>query len=65
MLRSLLTLAAVGVAGFVVWNVVAALLFPLLVGFLALVVKIALIALLVFALYRIMRRVNRPRVETS
>lgn len=65
MLRSLLTLAAVGVAGLVVWNVVAALLLPLLVGFLALVVKIALIALLVFVLFRVFRRADRPHLESS
>ena len=37
----------------------------MLFGFLALVIKIALIALLVFVLYRMFRRVTAPRPEAS
>lgn len=65
MLRSLLALAAVGVAGVVVWKLVWVLLLPMLFGFLALAIKIALIGALVYVLYRVFRSATRPRVETS
>ena len=58
MRRSLLTLAALGVAGLVAWKLVWVMLLPMLFGFLALAVKVALIALLVFVLYRVFRRMN-------
>ena len=64
MLRTLLTLAAVGVAGIVAWKLVWVMLLPMLFGFLALAVKIALIALLVFVLFRLLRRAGQPSVQT-
>jgi hypothetical protein len=60
MLRSLLTLAALGIAGLVAWKLVWVMLLPMLFGFLALAVKIALIALLIFVLYRVFRRAAQP-----
>jgi hypothetical protein len=65
MLRSLLALAAVGVAGVVVWKLVWVLLLPMVFGFLALAIKIALIGLLVYVLYRVFRSATRPRPEAS
>jgi hypothetical protein len=65
MLRSLLTLAAVGVAGIVVWKLVWVMLLPMLFGFLALAIKIALIAALVFVLYRVFKSATRPRPQAS
>ena len=56
MLKPLLTLAALGVAGFVAWRLIWVMLLPMFVGLLALAVKIALIALLVFVLYKVFRR---------
>jgi hypothetical protein len=65
MLKSLLALAAVGVAGVVVWKLVWVLLLPMLFGFLALAIKIALIGALVYVLYRVFRSATRPRAEAS
>ena len=65
MLRSLLTLAAVGVAGIVVWKLVWVLLLPMVFGLLALAIKVALIGALVYVLYRVFKSATRPRVETS
>lgn len=64
MLRSFLTLAALGVAGLVAWKLMWVVLLPVFFGFLALAFKIALIALLVFVLYRIFRRTAQPGVST-
>ncbi len=64
MLRSLLRLAALGVAGIVAWKLVWVMLLPMLFGFLALVVKVALIALLIFVLYRVFRRAAQPGIQT-
>lgn len=63
MLRSLFTLAALGVAGLVAWKLVWVMLLPMLFGFLALAVKIALIALFIFVLYRVLRRAQ-PATES-
>ncbi len=65
MLRSLVTLAALGVAGFVAWKLVWVMLLPMLFGFLALAIKIALIALLVFVLFRVFRRATAPGPQAS
>jgi predicted lipid-binding transport protein (Tim44 family) len=58
MLRPILTLAVVGLAGIALWKVLWVLLLPLvgaLVGFLGLALKIALIVFLVWALFRLIR----------
>ncbi len=65
MLRSFATLAALGVAGFVAWKLVWVMLLPMLFGLLALAVKIALIALLVFVLFRIFRGATQPGPRPS
>jgi hypothetical protein len=65
MLKPLLTLAALGVAGFVAWKLVWVMLLPMFVGLVALAIKIALIALLVFVLLKIFRRVTATGPEPS
>jgi hypothetical protein len=65
MLKPLLTLAALGVAGFVAWKLIWVMLLPMFVGFLALAIKIALIALLVFVLLKIFRRVTATGPERT
>jgi hypothetical protein len=60
MLKSLLTLAAVGVAGFVAWKLVWVMLLPMVFGLLAVAIKIALIALLVYVLFKVFRRATEP-----
>jgi hypothetical protein len=64
MLRTLLSLAAVGVAGIVAWKLVWVMLLPMLFGFVALAIKIALIALFIFVLFRVLRRAGQPDVQT-
>lgn len=65
MLKPLLTLAALGVAGFVAWKLVWVMLIPMVFGFLAVAIKIALIVLLVFVLIKIFRRATAPGPEPS
>jgi hypothetical protein len=65
MLRSLVALAAVGVAGIVVWKLVWVLLLPMVFGLLALAIKFALIGALVYVLYRVFKSATRPRAEPS
>lgn len=65
MLKPFLTLAALGVAGFVAWKLVWVMLLPMFFGFLALAFKIALIVLLVFVLIKIFRRVTATGPERS
>jgi hypothetical protein len=65
MLKPLLTLAALGVAGFVAWKLVWVMLLPMFFGLLALAVKIALIALLVFVLYKLFRRATATGPQPS
>ncbi len=65
MLKPFLTLAALGVAGFVAWKLVWVMLLPMFFGFVALAIKIALIALLVFVLLKLFRRVTASGPEPS
>jgi riboflavin transporter FmnP len=61
MLRPILTLAAAGFVGVAVWKLLWLLLFPLvgaLLGFAALAVKIALFALVIWVLWRLVRSWN-------
>jgi hypothetical protein len=64
MLRPVLTLAVVGLAGIAVWKVLWLLLFPLvgtLLGLAVLGVKVLLFALVVFAIWRLFfRRKQEP-----
>jgi hypothetical protein len=65
MLKPFLTLAALGVAGFVAWKLIWVMLLPMFFGVVALAIKIALIALLVFVLLKIFRRVTATGPEPS
>lgn len=65
MLKPLLTLAALGVAGFVAWKLVWVMLLPMFFGLLGVAIKVALIALLVFVLYKLFRRVTATGPEPS
>lgn len=65
MLKPLLTLAALGAAGFVAWKLVWVMLLPMFFGLLALAVKVALIALLVFVLFKLFRRATATGPEPS
>jgi len=65
MLKPLLTLAALGVAGFVAWKVVWVMLLPMFFGLLAIAIKVALIALLVFVLFKLFRRLTATGPEPS
>jgi predicted ABC-type exoprotein transport system permease subunit len=59
MLRPVLTLAAIGIAGIAIWKVLWLLLLPLfgaLVGLAMLGVKVLLFALVVFAIWRLFFR---------
>jgi predicted ABC-type exoprotein transport system permease subunit len=59
MLRPVLTLAAIGIAGITIWKVLWLLLLPLfgaLVGLAMLGVKVLLFALVVFAIWRLFFR---------
>jgi len=63
MLRPVLTLAAIGIAGVAIWKVLWLLLLPLfgtLLGLALLGVKFLLFALVVFALYRLFFRRREP-----
>jgi len=65
MLRPVLTLAAVGIAGIAIWKVLWLLLLPLvgmLVGLAMVGVKVLLFALVIFALWRLF---FRPRQEPA
>lgn len=65
MLKPLLTLAALGVAGFVAWKLVWVMLLPMFFGLLAIAIKVALIALLVFVLFKLFRRLTATGPEPS
>jgi hypothetical protein len=65
MLKPFLTLAALGVAGFVAWKLIWVMLLPMFFGVVALAIKIALIALLVFVLLKIFRRATATGPEPS
>ena len=63
MLRPFVTLAAVGVAGFLVWNLVLGFLLPLVVGVFAVIIKIAFWAALIAIVIWVYKRVTRPPVQ--
>ena len=68
MLRPVLTLAAVGIAGFAIWKVLWLLLLPLvgaLMGLAALGFKVALFALVVWAIWRLFFRQRPHTVHTT
>jgi hypothetical protein len=59
MLRPVITLAAVGAVGFLVWNLLLGFLFPLVVGLVALVIKIVFwAAVIAFAIW-VFKRLTR------
>ena len=65
MLRPVLTLAAIGLAGFAIWKVLWLLLLPLfgaLLGLAMIGVKVLLFALVIFAIWRLF---FRPRREPA
>lgn len=68
MLRPLLTFAAVGAVGFVLWKALWLLLLPLfgaLVGFVVLFAKWGLFALIIFAIWRLFFRRKPQTVHTT
>ena len=59
MLRPVITLAAVGAVGFLVWNLLLGFLLPLVVGFVALMIKIVFwVAVIAFAIW-VFKRLTR------
>ncbi|MBI3982252.1 MAG: hypothetical protein HY337_05030 [Gemmatimonadetes bacterium] len=68
MLRPLVTLAALGVAGVVVWKLLWGLVLPFIaiaLGAVFLVLKIALVALLLYVAYRLFQKLIERRPETT
>lgn len=68
MLRPVVTLAALGVVGLVVWKLLWVLLLPLVgmaLGLAFTVLKLGLIALLIFVAYKLFQRVMNSRPEPS
>jgi len=63
MLRPFVTLAAVGVAGFLVWNLVLGFLLPLVFGIFAVILKFAFWAALIAIIIWVYKRVTRPPVQ--
>ena len=60
MLRPVITLAAVGAVGILVWNLLLGFLLPFVVGLFALVIKVVFwAALIAFAIW-IFKRLTRP-----
>ncbi len=62
MLRPILTVAAVGLAGVALWQVLWILVLPLLatmLGFAMVALKLVLVALILWAAWRLVRRVVR------
>jgi len=62
MLRPILTVAAVGLAGVAIWQLLWFLVLPLLagvLGFAMLALKLILVALILWAAWRLVRRVVR------
>ena len=63
MLRPVVTLAAIGAAGFVAFKLLWILLLPLVgafVGFVALAIKIAIIVALVLIAIKLFRKITQP-----
>ena len=56
MLRPVLKLAALGVAGLVAWNLLAGLVLPLFIGLVALILKIAFWAVIIALVIWIVKR---------
>jgi len=68
MMRPLVTLAAVGLAGVVVWKLLWGLLLPLVavaIGAALFIVKIALAAFLLFLAYKLFQKVVERRPEAG
>ncbi|HWP38763.1 MAG TPA: hypothetical protein VNL18_14550 [Gemmatimonadales bacterium] len=68
MLRPFLTLAALGVAGVVAWKLLWGLVLPfvaVILGAVFFVLKIALVALLVYVAYRMFQKLMERRPETT
>ena len=63
MVRPIVTLAAVGAAGFLLWNLVLGFVLPLVFGIFALVIKVAFWAGLIALIIWIYRRMTRPPVQ--
>jgi uncharacterized membrane protein len=66
MLRPLLVVGAVGVGGYVVWQILTAFLFPLLgafLGFLWMILKVVLLIALAYAIYRLIMKAAREASE--
>lgn len=64
MLRPIVTLAALGVAGIVVWKLLWGLLLPIVavaLGLVFTVLKLALVAFLVYVAYRLFQKVMNHR----
>jgi uncharacterized membrane protein len=62
MLRPLLTLAAVGAVGYILWQLLWGLLLPIVgvaVGLLAVAIKFAFLALLLFIAWKLLRKLTR------
>jgi len=68
MLRPIVTLAALGVAGIVVWKLLWGLLLPIVavaLGLVFTVLKLALVAFLVYVAYRLFQKVMNHRQAPS
>lgn len=64
MLKPILTLAALGVAGIVAWNLAWVVLLPVLgvvLGFVFTLLKIALVIFLVYLGYKMFEKMTKPR----
>lgn len=68
MLRPLLIVGAVGVGGYVIWQIVWAFVLPLLAGLLGLLwmaLKIGLLVLAAYFAYRMFVKATRPKQEAT
>ena len=68
MLRPILTLAAVGVVGVALWQVLFTLLLPLLgtvIGFVLMLVKIAFLIALILVAVWLLKRITRKASEST
>ena len=63
MLRPVLKLAALGVAGLVAWNLLAGLVLPLFIGLVALILKIAFWAVIIALVIWVVKK-NSKTAET-
>ena len=65
MLRPILKLAALGVAGLVAWNLLAGLVLPLFIGLVALILKVAFWAVIVALVIWVFKRNSREPAEPA